>query len=285
TSESALAAAIAPNWKGSSTIGVKKSTVCTSARSGAIRNTPASSAVEVPTSRSACTTGGSARSIFDRSAGPSLPAQPAARARVVNRKSSGRVRAPLSPSAMGGTLAGAPERVQADRRPACDGGGHRSATSAVPRAPAAWRGDVTANGRSGTRTREPSGAPRRRTRAPSAAELADVAYPQGDARAVAPVEEGDRELATRADQVAEDGGGDLAVRAAVALDQALRLLGGTPGVVEVGGDARDAALRLEDAEDVDEAPPLDASHLLELAEVGRREAARRRGPAGWRCEG
>src|SRR5207249_11236961 len=184
-------------WKGSSTIGVKKSTVCTSARSGAIRNTPASSAVEVPTSRSACTTGGSARRIFDRSAGPSLPAQPAARARVVNRKSSGRVRAPLSPSAMRGTLATASPPVQGD---------------SWPPAPVASRG--------------------------SAAELADVAYAQGHAGPVAPVEEGDRELAARADQVAEDGGRDLAVRAAVRLDDGLCLVGRGAGVMEVGRDAR-----------------------------------------------
>src|SRR5207249_2256669 len=49
----------------------------------------------------------------------------------------------------------------------------------------------------------------------SPAELADVAHAQGDARAVAPVEEGDRELAARPDEVAEDRRRDLAVRAAV----------------------------------------------------------------------
>src|SRR6266853_2574423 len=44
-SESALAAAIWPYEKGSSTIGVKKSTVCTSARWRSNRYTPASSNV------------------------------------------------------------------------------------------------------------------------------------------------------------------------------------------------------------------------------------------------
>src|SRR5262252_8352383 len=44
-SESALAAAIWPYENGSSTIGVKKSTVCTSARSRSKRYTPASSNV------------------------------------------------------------------------------------------------------------------------------------------------------------------------------------------------------------------------------------------------
>src|SRR5438477_7741189 len=49
-SEIALVAAIWPNQNGSSTMGVKKSTVCTSARARSIRNTPASSAVAEPTS-------------------------------------------------------------------------------------------------------------------------------------------------------------------------------------------------------------------------------------------
>src|SRR6266550_8531005 len=50
-SEIAVVAAIWPNQNGSSTMGVKKSTVCTSARARSIRNTPASSAVAEPTSR------------------------------------------------------------------------------------------------------------------------------------------------------------------------------------------------------------------------------------------
>ena len=51
TSDSAFAAAILPNSCGSSTIGVKKSTVCTSASSSEIRYTPASSHVSEPTSK------------------------------------------------------------------------------------------------------------------------------------------------------------------------------------------------------------------------------------------
>src|SRR5436309_4878934 len=178
TSESALAAAIAPNCQASSTIGVKKSTVCTSARSGAIRNTPASSAVDVPTSKSACATGGSPRRIFDRSAGPSLPAQPAARARAVSRKSSDRVRAPLSPSAMspryrpGRTLSRTPSE-----RP--------------------WR----------------LRSPRLLGRTPSS-QLAEIAHADGEAGSIAPVEERDRELPARADQVAKGRGRDRAGGAA-----------------------------------------------------------------------
>src|SRR5262249_33109482 len=114
-------------------MGVKKSTVCTRARSGATRNTPASSAVEVPTSRSACTTGGSARRMSERSAGPSLPAQPAARARSVSRKSSARVRAPLSPSAMRGTLSAGSAGVQstAARAEVADADGHAGPVAPV----------------------------------------------------------------------------------------------------------------------------------------------------------
>src|SRR5438128_625130 len=136
-----------------------------------MRNTPASSAVEVPTSRSGCTTGGSPARIRDRSAGPSLPAQPDARARSVRRKSSGRVCEPLRPWAM-------PRPYQ---------------------------------------ILEP---------APLAAQLAQVADADGDAGAVAPVEEGDCELAARADQVAKGCRGDLAVPPAVLDDDRLRLLGG-----------------------------------------------------------
>src|SRR5712671_892480 len=52
TSDSALAAAIRPQSAGSSTIGVKKSVVSTSARSSSRRSTAASSPSAAPTSRS-----------------------------------------------------------------------------------------------------------------------------------------------------------------------------------------------------------------------------------------
>ena len=60
TSESALAAAMRPKSYGSSTIGVKKSTVCTSARSSRSRYTAASSPVAEPTSRRGSSLGRSA---------------------------------------------------------------------------------------------------------------------------------------------------------------------------------------------------------------------------------
>ena len=58
--DSALVAAMRPNAYGSSTIGVKKSTVCTSARSSLSRTTPASSAVSVATSTRGSVGSGSA---------------------------------------------------------------------------------------------------------------------------------------------------------------------------------------------------------------------------------
>src|SRR5580700_2775715 len=76
--------------KGSSTTGVKKSTVLTIARSSERRNTPASSPVEIPTSKSGWLGKSSRARTAERSAGPSLPAQPAALHRAVRRTSSPR---------------------------------------------------------------------------------------------------------------------------------------------------------------------------------------------------
>src|SRR5581483_820193 len=59
-------------------MGVKKSTVLTIARSGRRRNTPASSEVSVPTIKSGWSNFGRLCNTCDRSAGPSLAAQPAA---------------------------------------------------------------------------------------------------------------------------------------------------------------------------------------------------------------
>ena len=78
TSESAFVAAIAPKAKGSSTTGVKKSTVCTSAVFSSRRKTPASSPVRWSTSTRGSSDGVKAPSTWASSAGPSLLAQPAA---------------------------------------------------------------------------------------------------------------------------------------------------------------------------------------------------------------
>ena len=78
TSLSELAAAICPNVNGSSTIGVKKSTVCTNANSSPSRYTPASSLVLNPTSTFGSVGSGRRRSIEASVPGLSLAAQPAA---------------------------------------------------------------------------------------------------------------------------------------------------------------------------------------------------------------
>src|SRR5271156_3940041 len=89
-SDIALAAAIWPKVNGSSTTGVKKSTVFTIAISSERRNTPASSPVEITTSKSGWLGNSSRARTAERSAGPSLPAQPAALHRAVRRTSSPR---------------------------------------------------------------------------------------------------------------------------------------------------------------------------------------------------
>src|SRR5215510_13109884 len=79
-----LAAAMAPNVSGSSTMGVKKSTVCTSAVFSSSRYTPASSLVSNPTSTFGSVCRGSRRNTESSVPGLSLAAQPAALAIVVN---------------------------------------------------------------------------------------------------------------------------------------------------------------------------------------------------------
>src|SRR5215207_443880 len=74
---SALVAAMRPNAYGSSTIGVKKSAVWTSARSSLSRTTPASSAVSVATSTRGSLGRGRPATIGRRSAADSLHPQPA----------------------------------------------------------------------------------------------------------------------------------------------------------------------------------------------------------------
>src|SRR6516164_4970606 len=69
---------MAPNVYGSSTIGVKKSTVCTKAHSGVSLYTPASSAVSNPTSTFSFAQRGIWASTWSKTFGPSLDAQPAA---------------------------------------------------------------------------------------------------------------------------------------------------------------------------------------------------------------
>src|SRR3990172_9924012 len=84
-SDSALAAAIRPKSYGSYTIGGKKSTVLTSARSGAIRYTPASSPVFSPTRRFGSTAGGRRRRTSPSVFASILAAQPAQLAHCVSR--------------------------------------------------------------------------------------------------------------------------------------------------------------------------------------------------------
>src|SRR5580658_6351368 len=69
---------MAPKVNGSSTIGVKKSTVWTSARSAERRNTPASSDLSKPTRRFGFTLRGRRRSTWSKTFGLNLDAQPAA---------------------------------------------------------------------------------------------------------------------------------------------------------------------------------------------------------------
>src|SRR4029077_18403126 len=73
-----FAAAICPKVKGSSTIGVKKSTVCTSANPSPSRYTPASSLLLKPTSTFGSVGNGRRRSIESSVPGLSFAAQPAA---------------------------------------------------------------------------------------------------------------------------------------------------------------------------------------------------------------
>src|SRR5262249_25352357 len=83
-SESELAAAIWPYEKGSSTIGVKKSTVCTSARWRSNRYTPASSKVFELTSTFRCNETGSCGKTCRRACWLSFDAHPAQDESAVN---------------------------------------------------------------------------------------------------------------------------------------------------------------------------------------------------------
>src|SRR3954447_11177990 len=76
-SDSAFVAAMRPKAYGSSTIGVKKSAVWTSARSSLRRTTPASSAVSAATSTRGSVGGARPATIGRRSAAESLHPQPA----------------------------------------------------------------------------------------------------------------------------------------------------------------------------------------------------------------
>ena len=89
TSESAFVAAIRPQSYGSSTIGVKKSSVATTACSSDSRTTAASSPVSVATRTSGWSSGiDSVPSSGSRSAGPSLHPQPAPWLKLVSRRGS-----------------------------------------------------------------------------------------------------------------------------------------------------------------------------------------------------
>src|ERR1700722_8085179 len=76
---------MAPNVYASSTIGVKKSTVCTRAHSGESLYTPASSAVSNPTSTFSFAQRGIRASTWSKTFGLSLDAQPAAEDWAVRR--------------------------------------------------------------------------------------------------------------------------------------------------------------------------------------------------------
>ena len=78
-------AAMRPKSKGSSTSGVKKSTVCTSAMSPVMLTTAASSKPVVPASTRASVTAGSPCRTSARSAAGSLQAQPPPTAMLVSR--------------------------------------------------------------------------------------------------------------------------------------------------------------------------------------------------------
>src|SRR5437870_10198066 len=84
-SDRAFAAAMRPKSYGSSTMGVKKSTVATIARSGASWMTAASSRVEASTRIRGSVATGTWRKTCANSAGPSLQAQPAPCEKRVNR--------------------------------------------------------------------------------------------------------------------------------------------------------------------------------------------------------
>ncbi len=89
TSESAFVAAILPQSYGSSTIGVKKSSVATSAWPSGSRTTAASSPVSAATSTSAPSSGSErVPSTVSRSAGPSLHPHPAPWLKDVSRRCS-----------------------------------------------------------------------------------------------------------------------------------------------------------------------------------------------------
>src|SRR5579872_6161436 len=87
TSLRELAAAMAPKVKGSSTIGVKKSTVWIRASSAVSLYTPASSAVSNPTSTFSSAHRGTLASTLSNNFGLSLDAQPAAFTCAVNLRS------------------------------------------------------------------------------------------------------------------------------------------------------------------------------------------------------
>src|SRR4051795_7393426 len=94
---SALVAAIRPKAYGSSTIGVKKSTVWTIASSSLSRTTPASSAVSAATSTRGSVGRGSPATSGRRSAAESLQAQPAPCDREVRAGGIARLSCPAVP--------------------------------------------------------------------------------------------------------------------------------------------------------------------------------------------
>ena len=95
-SDSALVAAIRPNVKASSTTGVKKSAVTTTANVGLTRTTAPSSPFSTPTIRSVPGPSGTrAASVSSNSPGGILHAQPPPRAYCVSRKASWTIMPPM----------------------------------------------------------------------------------------------------------------------------------------------------------------------------------------------
>src|SRR4051794_41770575 len=108
---SALVAAMRPNAYGSSTIGVKKSAVWTSASSSVRRTTPASSAVAVATSTRGSLGWGRPATIGRRSAADSLQPQPAPCEREDRAGSISRLSCPAVPEYTGAQLDAAVEAL------------------------------------------------------------------------------------------------------------------------------------------------------------------------------
>src|SRR3954469_17168098 len=138
---------MAPQADGSSTMGVKKSTVDTRARSGDSKKTAASSLVAASTRTRGSSTLGRRRRTCARSAEPSLQAQPAPCERAVKRMrgfwSIGASLMALPPSSSLSFLLGPDQRAQRDQGPLLLRSRTEGAVDSLPRQQ--W-GNGSANG-------------------------------------------------------------------------------------------------------------------------------------------